>query len=99
MDDYAVGVRGHVHMWANTSAVIQFLPQDLASFLQTRPLIRINLEEKLSKTVVTALAMGKRISASSRTTSAHRASRRFLTVRTSWLFSFLLNIRFPHGQK
>ncbi|UYA61394.1 LysR family transcriptional regulator [Pectobacterium colocasium] len=59
MNDYAVGVRGHVHMWANTSAVIQFLPQDLASFLQTRPLIRINLEEKLSKTVVTALAMGE----------------------------------------
>ncbi|MDG0798889.1 LysR family transcriptional regulator [Pectobacterium punjabense] len=58
MNDYAAGVRGHVHMWANTSAIIQFLPQDLASFLLTRPLIRINLEEKLSKTVVTALAMG-----------------------------------------
>ncbi|WP_224717643.1 LysR family transcriptional regulator [Pectobacterium versatile] len=59
MNDYAVGVRGHVHMWANTSAIIQFLPQDLASFLLARPLIRINLEEKLSKTVVTALAMGE----------------------------------------
>ncbi|MCO7262580.1 LysR family transcriptional regulator [Dickeya zeae] len=59
MQDYAVGVRGHVHIWANTSAIIEFLPQELADFLQRHPLVRINLEEKLSETVVTALLNGQ----------------------------------------
>ncbi|GAB7198867.1 hypothetical protein OS12_03080 [Dickeya oryzae] len=59
MQDYAVGVRGHVHIWANTSAIIEFLPQELADFLQRHPLVRINLEEKLSETVVTALLTGQ----------------------------------------
>ncbi|WP_219952884.1 LysR family transcriptional regulator [Dickeya zeae] len=59
MQDYAVGVRGHVHIWANTSAIIEFLPQELADFLQHHPLVRINLEEKLSETVVTALLTGQ----------------------------------------
>jgi hypothetical protein len=29
MSDFAVGVRGHVRIWANTSAIVQFLPTDL----------------------------------------------------------------------
>jgi DNA-binding transcriptional LysR family regulator len=59
MRDFAIGVRGHVRIWANTSAVIQFLPQDLASFLRDQPLIRISLEEQTSDHVVTALLAGE----------------------------------------
>jgi DNA-binding transcriptional LysR family regulator len=59
MSDFASGVRGHVRVWANTSAVIQFLPQDLASFLQEQPLIRISLEESLSTNIVAAIATGE----------------------------------------
>ncbi|HJV80480.1 LysR family transcriptional regulator [Noviherbaspirillum sp.] len=59
MSDFAIGVRGHVRLWANTSAIIEFLPRDLASFLQEQPLIRISLEEKLSEEIVSALVDGE----------------------------------------
>ncbi|EEG09641.1 transcriptional regulator, LysR-family [Pseudogulbenkiania ferrooxidans 2002] len=55
MGDFAVGVR----VWANTSAIIQFLPHDLAAFLQAQPLVRISLEEKLGEDVVAALSSGE----------------------------------------
>ncbi|GJG97676.1 LysR family transcriptional regulator [Cupriavidus pauculus] len=58
MGDFAIGVRGHVRVWANTSAVVQFLPADLAAFLSKEPLIRISLEEKLSHEVVDAVMGG-----------------------------------------
>ncbi|MGM3176103.1 LysR family transcriptional regulator [Dickeya lacustris] len=59
MQDFAAGARGQVHIWANTSAIIEFLPQELAAFLQLHPLVRIHLEEKLSETVVNALVTGQ----------------------------------------
>ncbi len=59
MSDFAIGVRGHVRIWANTSAIIQFLPRDLAAFLREQPLIRIGLEEKLSDHVVAAVVAGE----------------------------------------
>lgn len=37
MSDYAIGVRGHVRMWANTSAIVQFLPRDVREFLSKNP--------------------------------------------------------------
>lgn len=58
MGDFSVGVRGHVRVWANTSAVVQFLPKDLAAFLGKEPLIRISLEERLSHEVVEAVMNG-----------------------------------------
>ena len=57
--DYAVGVRGHVRLFANTSAVIQFLPNDLAIFLTSNPNVRIGLEEALSDAIIQAVADGK----------------------------------------
>ena len=59
MNDFAIGVRGHVRVWANTSSVIQFLPNALTSFLQEQPLVRISLEEGTSPEVVTAILDGK----------------------------------------
>lgn len=59
MGDFAIGIRGHVRIWANTSAIIQFLPADLASFLREQPRIRISLEEKLSEQVIAAVAAGE----------------------------------------
>ncbi|BDB27295.1 LysR family transcriptional regulator [Cupriavidus sp. P-10] len=58
MSDYAIGVRGHVRVWANTSAIIQFLPRELADFLSKEPLIRVSLEERLSQEVVEAVIAG-----------------------------------------
>jgi len=59
MSDYAIGVRGHIRIWANTSAVVQFLPGDLAAFLDTHAGIRISLEERLSEAVIDAVDRGE----------------------------------------
>ncbi|WP_248795516.1 LysR family transcriptional regulator [Pseudomonas sp. MWU13-2105] len=57
--DYAVGVRGHVRLCANTSAVVQFLPDDLAPFLRDNPHVRIGLEEALSDPIIQAVESGR----------------------------------------
>ncbi|GAB2895341.1 LysR family transcriptional regulator [Paralcaligenes sp. KSB-10] len=58
MNDYALGVRGHVRIWANTSSIIQFLPVDLAVLMEQHPGIRIILEEKISEDAINAVAHG-----------------------------------------
>jgi DNA-binding transcriptional LysR family regulator len=57
--DYANGVRGHVRLFANTSAIIQFLPDDLATFLTANPHVRIGLEEALSDMTIQAVEDGR----------------------------------------
>ena len=59
MSDYAIGVRGHVRVWANTSAIVQFLPADLARFLDANQGVKVSLEERLSGDIVDAVASGK----------------------------------------
>lgn len=46
--DYARGVEGRIRVVANGSAILQFLPGDLAGFLQRHPRVRIDLEEHTS---------------------------------------------------
>lgn len=58
MNDYAVGVRGHVRIWANTSAIIQFLPHDMRSFLADNPGVKVSIEERLSGEIVAAIGSG-----------------------------------------
>jgi DNA-binding transcriptional LysR family regulator len=55
MSDYAAGVRGQVRIWANTSALTQFLPDDLSRFMDSHPGIRIDLEERNSGEIVAAV--------------------------------------------
>jgi len=55
MSDYAFGVKGSVRLYANTSAITQFLADDLAAFMQAHPAIQINLREENSATIVRAL--------------------------------------------
>lgn len=59
MSDFAVGARGHVRLWANTSAVVQFMPGDMADFLSANPGVHIGLEERLSADIIEALAHGR----------------------------------------
>ena len=59
MSDYAIGVRGHVRVWANTSAIVQFLPHDVRLFLDDNPSVKISLEERLSGEVVEAIGNGR----------------------------------------
>lgn len=56
---YARGVKGHVTLLANSTAVASYLPVDLALFLQERPSVRVHLEERLSREIITAVAEGR----------------------------------------
>ena len=58
LSEYADGVRGHVRVYASMSAIVQFLPEDLGSFIRSHPEVKIDLEEHLSTEVVRAVAEG-----------------------------------------
>lgn len=58
LQDFAAGARGTLHLYANTSALTQFLPSRLASWLATRPRLRIELKERTSAEIVRTLAAG-----------------------------------------
>jgi DNA-binding transcriptional LysR family regulator len=58
LSEYAEGVRGHVRVHANISAIVQFLPEDLGAFVQAHDAIKIDLEEHLSSEVVRAVQEG-----------------------------------------
>jgi DNA-binding transcriptional LysR family regulator len=59
LSDHARGVVGVVRLWANTSAVTQFLPVDLAAFVAAHPGIRIQLDEGDSHDAVLAVLDGR----------------------------------------
>jgi DNA-binding transcriptional LysR family regulator len=58
LDEYRMGVRGHVRMLANVSAIVEFLPDDLPAFFAMHRMVKIHLEEKLSAGVVKAVEEG-----------------------------------------
>jgi len=53
---HASGARGHVRVFANISAIVEFLPAALASFLDKFPDIHIHLEEHVSTSVAAGVA-------------------------------------------
>ncbi len=58
LSEYAQGVRGHVRMHANISAIVQFLPEDLGAFARLHSQIKIDLQERLSPEVLHAVSEG-----------------------------------------
>ncbi|MEJ8849025.1 LysR substrate-binding domain-containing protein [Variovorax rhizosphaerae] len=58
LSEYADGVRGHVRVHANISAIVQFLPEDLGAFRRDHEAIKIDLEEHLSSEVLRAVQEG-----------------------------------------
>jgi DNA-binding transcriptional LysR family regulator len=58
LGEYAQGVRGHVRVHANISAIVQFLPEDLGAFAQAHSQIKIDLQEHLSAAVLQAVEEG-----------------------------------------
>jgi DNA-binding transcriptional LysR family regulator len=55
---FATGLKGQVRLLCNTSAMTEFLPDALATFLAAHPQLSINLEERLSHDIVQAVADG-----------------------------------------
>ncbi|MCJ0974478.1 LysR family transcriptional regulator [Pseudomonas sp. PS1] len=58
LSEFSQGVKGHVRIHANTSAVIEFLPEDLSSFARRHPEVKIDLEERVSSDTLRALREG-----------------------------------------
>ncbi|HXF45743.1 MAG TPA: LysR family transcriptional regulator [Burkholderiaceae bacterium] len=55
MRDHACGRRGALRLLANTSAMTQFLPSDLARFGQRHPDVRVIVQERWSDEIVKAV--------------------------------------------
>lgn len=55
---FASGLKGQVRLLCNTSAMTEFLPEALAAFLAEHPQLSVNLEERLSRDIVQAVADG-----------------------------------------
>lgn len=56
MRDYGVGLRGHVRVVANISAITQFLPGDLQRFLARHPQVDVRLQEQISTAIARSVA-------------------------------------------
>jgi DNA-binding transcriptional LysR family regulator len=57
--EFARGIKGHLRVAANASAIAEHLPADLARFAKTNPGIRISLEEMTSVDVQGAVVEGR----------------------------------------
>lgn len=57
--EYAEGLKGHIRLLSNTNALMEFLAEPLSHYLSARPRVNIDLEERLSGEIVTAIADGK----------------------------------------
>jgi DNA-binding transcriptional LysR family regulator len=56
MQEYGEGIKGHVRIWANTTAISEFLPVVLSSFLRDFPDINVDLREVLSGEILKGVA-------------------------------------------
>ncbi len=57
--EFSRGIKGHLRVVANASAIAEHLPADLAAFAQAQPGIRVSLEELTSTDVQSAVAEGR----------------------------------------
>ncbi|TAM83786.1 MAG: LysR family transcriptional regulator [Candidimonas sp.] len=58
IQEYARGIKGLVRLYANTTAMNEFIPRLLEQFLVTHPDVNVELRERLSYHVVKAVADG-----------------------------------------
>ena len=58
LDDFRQGITGVVRITANASAIAQFLPAQIGSFLRRNPGLKIDLQERTSSEVAKTVAGG-----------------------------------------
>ena len=59
MQEYARGIKGHVRVFANTTALGEFLPPVLRSYLRKHPDVNIDLRERPSNDIIRAVGEGQ----------------------------------------
>jgi len=57
-DEYGTDSSGHIRIFANTTAVTEFLPEVLAGFLAQNPGVTVDLQERLTKDIVRGVQEG-----------------------------------------
>ncbi len=58
LSEFGKGIRGQVRILANVSAIAEFLPDDLLTFLSANRLVKVDLEERRSASIVRAVGDG-----------------------------------------
>jgi DNA-binding transcriptional LysR family regulator len=58
MQQYNNGIKGHIRIFANTTAVTEFMPQVLGAFLASHPQVNVALEERLNHDIVRGVQEG-----------------------------------------
>jgi DNA-binding transcriptional LysR family regulator len=59
LHDYGGGLRGHVRVFANTTAVTDFLPEILPGFLAANPRVNVDLQEKPNAQIARGVLDGR----------------------------------------
>lgn len=59
LQEYGVGLRGHVRVFANTTAVTDFLPEILPGFLSDNPRVNVDLQEKPNPEIARGVLDGR----------------------------------------
>jgi DNA-binding transcriptional LysR family regulator len=58
MQQYNNGIKGHIRIFANTTAVTEFMPEVLGAFLAKHPQVNVALEERLNHDIVRGVQEG-----------------------------------------
>jgi DNA-binding transcriptional LysR family regulator len=56
--EYAEAISGHIRIFANSTAVTEFLPEILARYLADNPGVTVDLQERLSRDIVRGVSEG-----------------------------------------
>jgi len=59
LQEYGEGLRGHVRVFANTTAVTDFLPEILPGFLANNPRVNVDLQEKPNAEIARGVLDGR----------------------------------------
>lgn len=59
LQEYASGIKGHLRVFANTTALGEFLPPVLRRYLLAHPDVNVDLQERLSHDIVRAVSEGQ----------------------------------------
>jgi DNA-binding transcriptional LysR family regulator len=59
LHEYGGGLRGHVRVFANTTAVTDFLPEILPGFLSSNPRVNVDLQEKPNPEIARGVLDGR----------------------------------------
>ncbi len=59
MQEFARGIKGHLRVFANTTALSEFLPPVLHAYLLSHPDVNVDLRERMSHVIVRAVSEGQ----------------------------------------